>query len=225
MPRKHSSRKPVARSALSSRRLPTSTRIVPQTSPQTSKVTMVSRPAAARSISIRVVRLPHGQDLPLPTYQTDGAAGMDLLAALPATRPLRLKRFERALVPTGLILELPRNTEGQVRPRSGLALKQGITVLNAPGTIDSDYRGEVQVLLINLGRAVFTIQRGDRIAQLVIQAVARGTLREAATTRKSLRGVGGFGSTGVTGAEKPQKKIAKKRTASGKKTKFKKIKS
>jgi dUTP pyrophosphatase len=179
---------------------------------------------SVKSIRVRVVQLPHGQDLPLPAYQTDGAAGMDLVAALPTTGPLRLKRFQRALVPTGLILELPRNIEGQVRPRSGLALRHGVTVLNAPGTIDSDYRGEVQVLLINLGAGVFTIQRGDRIAQLVIQSVVRGTLVVVATTRSSDRAAGGFGSTGVKSPSKVEKNISKKGIASRKKSKSKKIK-
>jgi dUTP pyrophosphatase len=179
---------------------------------------------SVKSIRIRVVQLPHGQDLPLPAYQTDGAAGMDLVAALPTTEPLRLKRFQRALVPTGLILELPRNIEGQVRPRSGLALRHGVTVLNAPGTIDSDYRGEVQVLLINLGAGVFTIQRGDRIAQLVIQSVVRGMLVVVATTRNSDRAAGGFGSTGVNSPSKVEKNISKKGINSRKKSKSKKIK-
>lgn len=170
---------------------------------------------------VRVVRLPHARDLPLPAYQTSGAAGMDLVAANPANQPVRLGLFERALVPTGLILELPRGTEGQVRPRSGLAAKNGVTVLNAPGTIDSDYRGEVQVLLINLGGSPFTIQRGERIAQLVIQTVVRGTLAEAATARKSVRGAGGFGSTGAM-AKPPKKKTAAPSKGKAKKEKSQK---
>jgi dUTP pyrophosphatase len=170
----------------------------------------------------------------MPAYQTDGSAGMDLVAALPGGLPLRLKRFQRALVPTGLVLELPRNTEAQVRPRSGMALKQGVTVLNAPGTIDSDYRGEVQVLLINFGAETATIQRGDRIAQLVVQTVLRGVLSDVATARATPRGAGGFGSTGTGAAAtvgptaklRPptvsKLKTTKKRTKSDKKRRLKK---
>jgi dUTP pyrophosphatase len=185
---------------------------------RTAKATPETSVSLKTSPRVRVVRLPHGRDLPLPAYQTSGAAGMDLVAANPANQPMRLGLFERALVPTGLILELPRGTEGQVRPRSGLAMRDGITVLNAPGTIDSDYRGEVQVLLINLGGSPYTIQRGDRIAQLVIQSVVRGTLAEAATARKSVRGAGGFGSTGVA-VKPPKKKTAKPSKAKAKKPK------
>ena len=169
-----------------------------------SKSKSKSAPSQKSNPRVRVVRLPHARGLSLPAYQTSGAAGMDLIAACPADQPVRLALFERALLPTGLILELPRGTEGQVRPRSGLAVKHGVTVLNAPGTIDSDYRGEVQVVLINLGNSPYTIQRGDRIAQLVLHSVIRGSLAEAATARKSLRGTGGFGSTGI--AAKPPKK-------------------
>jgi dUTP pyrophosphatase len=163
--------------------------------PNSSLVTPSSTPRRAR---IRVVRLPHGKDLPLPAYQTQGAAGMDLMAAVPADAPIVLKRFARALVPTGLILELPQNTEAQVRPRSGLAARLGVTVLNAPGTIDCDYRGEVQVLMINLGTSSVTIQRGERIAQLVVQPVLRAALVEVRSTNKTARGAGGFGSTGIS---------------------------
>ena len=147
-------------------------------------------------ITVRVVRLPHAKGLDLPAYQSDGAAGMDLLAAVGERAPLRLAPGARALVPTGLVLELPRGFEAQVRPRSGLALRHGITVLNSPGTIDSDYRGEVQVLLANLGDAPFAIERGERIAQLVLQRVVRGELVEAVTIGTTKRGAGGFGSTG-----------------------------
>jgi len=147
-------------------------------------------------IEVKAVRLAHGKGLDLPTYQTIGAAGMDLIAAVPARKPLRLSPGARALVPTGLILELPIGTEAQVRPRSGLALRHGITVLNSPGTIDSDYRGEVMVLLANLGTDAFEIRRGERIAQLVIQRVEQAVLVEVEEAATTSRGAGGFGSTG-----------------------------
>ncbi len=153
------------------------------------------------------MRLPHGRDLALPAYQSAGAAGMDLMAAVPKSRPLTLKRGARALVPTGFVMELPPGFEAQVRPRSGLALRHGITVLNSPGTIDSDYRGEVQILLANLGSAAFRITRGERIAQLVIQRVERAQLVEAIETNATERGAGGFGSTGTR--RKPAKKTKK----------------
>jgi dUTP pyrophosphatase len=145
--------------------------------------------------NVRILRLAHGDGLPLPSYQSAGAAGLDLLAALPANPQLVLEPRARDLVPTGLVIELPAGFEAQVRPRSGLALKHGITVLNAPGTIDSDYRGEVKVLLINLGSEPFVIERGMRIAQLVIAPVIRVELREKKSLAGSSRG-GGFGSTG-----------------------------
>jgi dUTP pyrophosphatase len=146
---------------------------------------------------VAVVRLPHGRGLDLPAYQSDGAAGMDLLAAVPKRTPLQLAPGGRALVPTGLVLQLPPGFEAQVRPRSGLALRHGVTVLNSPGTIDSDYRGEVQVLLANLGTEPFAIARGERIAQLVVARVGRARLVEAAEIAPTARGAGGFGSTGV----------------------------
>ncbi len=149
---------------------------------------------APRSRRVRVVRLPHGHDLPLPSYQSEGAAGLDLLAAV--ERATRLKPGGRHLVPTALILELPLGFEAQVRPRSGLALRHGVTVLNSPGTIDSDYRGEVQVLLVNLGDTTFTIRRGERIAQLVVQRVEHVRFVEATKASSTTRGTGGFGSTG-----------------------------
>ncbi len=133
------------------------------------------------AVTVAVVRLPHGRGLDLPAYQSDGAAGMDLLAAVAKGAPLQLAPGARALVPTGLVLQLPLGFEAQVRPRSGLALRHGITVLNSPGTIDSDYRGEVQVLLANLGKDPFSIARGERIAQLVVAA------RRAGATRRSRR--------------------------------------
>jgi dUTP pyrophosphatase len=141
-----------------------------------------------------VVRLPHGEGLPLPAYESSGAAGLDLVAAVDA--PVVLRPGERALIPTGLVLELPEGFEGQVRPRSGLALRHGITVLNGPGTVDSDYRGEVKVLLVNLGERPFTVARGERIAQLVVARCERVTLVEAPAAASTRRGSGGFGSTG-----------------------------
>jgi dUTP pyrophosphatase len=149
------------------------------------------------SMTLDVERLPHGQNLDLPRYETAGAAGMDLLAAVPEAAPVVMPPGGRALIPTGLRLALPLGCEGQVRPRSGLALKHGVTVLNAPGTIDSDYRGEVGVLLINLGQEPFTVARGMRIAQLVIAPVAQARLNETTSLPDSARGAGGFGSTGI----------------------------
>lgn len=149
--------------------------------------------------TLRIRRLPHAHDLPLPAYETTGAAGLDLRAALPGG-PLRLEPGERLLVPTGLVLELPVGTEGQVRPRSGLALRHGVTLLNTPGTIDADYRGEVGVILINHGREAFAIQHGDRIAQLVVAAVLHAEIIEANELSETERGAGGFGSTGVSDA-------------------------
>ena len=145
---------------------------------------------------LRLLRLPHGEDLPLPGYQTARAAGFDLIAAVEAGEILILKPHARAAVPTGLVFELPAGFEAQVRPRSGLALKHGVTVLNSPGTIDADYRGEVKVLLINLGEAPFEVRRGDRIAQVVIAPVAQVELIPVETVADTDRGQGGFGSTG-----------------------------
>lgn len=146
------------------------------------------------TVTVRIKRLAHGADLPLPAYETDGAAGLDLRAAI--TTPMILAPGGRALVPTGLVFELPGGHEGQVRPRSGLAAKHGVTVLNTPGTIDSDYRGEVKVILINLGAEPFAIEPGSRIAQLVVAPVTRAILVEADALSDSARGEGGFGSTG-----------------------------
>lgn len=146
---------------------------------------------------IGVVRLPHADGLDLPAYETAGAAGMDLRAAVAEDRPLVLNPGRRALVPTGLILELPDGFEAQVRPRSGLALKHGVTCLNTPGTIDSDYRGEVKVLLVNLGEDEFTVTRGMRIAQMVIAPVVQARLEERSLAGATARGSGGFGSTGA----------------------------
>ncbi len=145
-------------------------------------------------IPVRV--LPHGEGLPLPRAQSEGAAGMDLVAALAADAPLVLAPGARAAVPTGLEMAIPSGYEGQVRPRSGLAFKHGLTVANAPGTIDCDYRGEVKVLLINLGAEPVTLARGERIAQLVIAPVTAAVLRAVGTLDETARGTGGFGSTG-----------------------------
>jgi dUTP pyrophosphatase len=146
--------------------------------------------------SIRVRRLAHGEGLPLPAYETDGAAGMDLRAALPPAEPMVLAPGERAAAPTGLAIALPEGFEAQVRPRSGLALRSGVIPLNTPGTIDADYRGEVKVILINLGAQTVTIERGDRIAQLVIAPVVRGAWSLVEALDDTPRGEGGFGSTG-----------------------------
>jgi len=147
------------------------------------------------TVRLELKRLPHGADLPLPAYQSDLAAGLDLLAAV--DEPLVLSHGKRALVPTGLAMALPAGFEGQVRPRSGLAAKNGVTVLNTPGTIDADYRGEVKVILINLGDEPFTIERGARIAQLVVAPVLQADLIEVETLSETQRGAGGFGSTGT----------------------------
>ena len=145
-------------------------------------------------IEVPLQRLPHGAGLPLPSYATADAAGLDLLAAV--AEPIELAPGARHLVPTGISIALPPGYEAQLRPRSGLALKHGVTLLNSPGTIDADYRGEVGVILINLGEAPFRLQRGDRIAQLVIAPVARLAWRESEALPESARGAGGFGSTG-----------------------------
>jgi dUTP pyrophosphatase len=147
-------------------------------------------------IKVGVRQLPHGEGLPLPAYQSAHAAGLDLLAAVPDDTPMILAPGKHALVPTGLIIALPPGFEAQVRPRSGLAAKHGVTVLNAPGTIDADYRGEVGVLLINHGEVPFTIRRGERIAQMVIAPVVEAELAVAAALSATDRGSGGFGSTG-----------------------------
>ena len=146
---------------------------------------------------LRLVRLAHGAGLDLPSYETGGAAGMDLRAAVPADAPLTLKPGERTLVPTGFVFEVPAGYEAQIRPRSGLAIKNGITCLNSPGTVDSDYRGEVKVILANLGQDDFVIERGMRIAQMVVAPVTQVTVVEVMETSQTARGVGGFGSTGV----------------------------
>ena len=148
------------------------------------------------AVKVEIRQLPHGEGLALPAYQSAHAAGLDLLAAVPEGSPLILSPGQRALVPTGLTIALPPGHEAQVRPRSGLASKHGVTVLNAPGTVDADYRGEISVLLINHGEAPFTIRRGERIAQMVIAAVVRAELVPAVSLSETGRGSGGFGSTG-----------------------------
>jgi len=147
-------------------------------------------------LDVPVMIMEHGQGLPLPTRQTPDAAGLDLVAAVPEGEPLVIAPGARAAVPTGLALALPSGFEGQVRPRSGLAFKHGVTVANAPGTIDADYRGEVKVLLVNHGEEPFTIRRGDRIAQLVVAPVVAARLVAVTTLDETSRGAGGFGSTG-----------------------------
>ena len=146
-------------------------------------------------VEVAVRRLPHGRDLDLPAYATSGSAGMDLVAAIDDT--VRLGPGERQLIPTGISIALPDGYEAQVRPRSGLALKHGLTVLNSPGTVDADYRGEISVVLINHGREPVVIERGQRIAQLVIAAAARAAWREVEALPESDRGAGGYGSTGA----------------------------
>jgi dUTP pyrophosphatase len=147
--------------------------------------------------------LPPAAGRPLPAYQSADAAGFDLVAAVPAKSPIVLAPGARCLVPTGLIFELPPGTEAQVRPRSGLAAKHGVTVLNSPGTIDADYRGEVGVILVNLGDAPFTIERGARIAQVIVAPVMRVTMRAKRKLSETVRSAGGFGSTGTRAKTKP----------------------
>jgi len=146
--------------------------------------------------TLRILRLPHSEGLALPAYETSGSAGMDLRAAVPENAPMTLAPGARALVPTGLKIALDHGWEAQVRPRSGLALKHGVTCLNSPGTIDSDYRGEVGVVLINHGAEPFVIRRGERIAQLVVKAHAQVVVSEVESLDDTARGAGGFGSTG-----------------------------
>jgi dUTP pyrophosphatase len=148
------------------------------------------------SVRVDIQQLPHGKGLPLPAYQTAHAAGLDLLAAVPEDAPIVLAAGEHAMIPTGLSIALPSDHEAQVRPRSGLAAKYGVTVLNSPGTIDADYRGEICVLLINHGSEPFTVRRGERIAQMVIAPVSRAELVPTSSLSTTDRGSGGFGSTG-----------------------------
>jgi dUTP pyrophosphatase len=147
-------------------------------------------------VTVELQRLPHAESLPLPAYQTNDAAGLDLMAALSDSEPMTLAAGQYALVPTGLAIALPPGYEAQVRPRSGLAAKHGVTVLNSPGTIDADYRGEIKVILVNHGQAAFVIKRGERIAQMVIAPVVQAALVPVAELSSTDRGAGGFGSTG-----------------------------
>ena len=147
-------------------------------------------------VEVRVLRLPHAAGLPLPAYQSALAAGLDLVAAVPAQAAVAIAPGGRAMIPTGIAIALPRGHEGQIRPRSGLAARHGITVLNTPGTIDADYRGEVQVILVNLGTDAFVIHRGMRIAQLVVAPVTRAEIVEVSALPPTARASGGFGSTG-----------------------------
>lgn len=146
---------------------------------------------------IRISRLPHSEGIDLPSYETEGAAGFDLRAAVLDCEPIHLVPGDRVLVPTGLCLEIERGFEVQVRPRSGIAIKHGVTVLNSPGTIDADYRGELMVMLVNLGDADFVVNKGDRIAQGVIAAVPQADFEEVESLGDTSRGSGGFGSTGI----------------------------
>ena len=148
-------------------------------------------------IEVRIVRLPHGRDLPLPQYQSALAAGLDLLAAVPADTPVEIPPGGRAVIPTGVAIALPPGSEGQVRPRSGLAARHGVTVLNTPGTIDADYRGELQVILVNVGAEKFVVSRGMRIAQLVIAPIQQAKLVEWNNLDSTERAAGGLGSTGL----------------------------
>ena len=148
------------------------------------------------SLTIEILQLDHARDLPLPGYETVGAAGMDLRAAVPEDEPMVLRPGGRTMVPTGLSIAVPEGFEAQVRPRSGLAIRAGVTCLNTPGTVDSDYRGEVKVILANLGEENFVIRRGDRIAQMVICPVVRAEWRQVEALDETTRGAGGFGSTG-----------------------------
>lgn len=148
------------------------------------------------TVEVQVMRLPHGADLPLPEYQSAQAAGLDLLAAVPQDTTIR--PGERLAIPTGIAIALPSGTEAQVRPRSGLAARFGVTVLNAPGTIDADYRGEIQVILVNFGAAPFVVSRGMRIAQMVIAPVWHAEISESGRLGQTARGGGGFGSTGTS---------------------------
>jgi dUTP pyrophosphatase len=195
-------------------------------------MTTVRRPGkGGAGVRVGVVRLAHGRSLPLPAYQTKGAAGLDLLAALDVQAPMTLAPGARVLVPTGLIIELPPGYEAQVRPRSGLALNYGVTVLNSPGTIDCDYRGEVRVILANLGQAPFEIRRGERIAQLVVSPVTHAELIEVIAVTETMRGAGGFGSTGKSGAKEngrsrkpaPEKKSIPSPASGSKKTRSPKV--
>src|ERR1700735_1721106 len=148
-------------------------------------------------MELLIMRLPHGADLPLPAYQSAHAAGLDLLAAVAADAPVEIAPGGRAMIPTGIAIALPLGTEGQIRPRSGLAARHGVTVLNTPGTIDADYRGELQIILVNIGSEPFVVRRGMRVAQLVIAAIQHAKLVEWNSLEATERGSGGLGSTGT----------------------------
>ena len=150
------------------------------------------------NVELRIMRLPHGADLPLPAYQSALAAGIDLFAAVAADAPIKMAPGERVAIPTGIAVALPPGHEGQIRPRSGIAIRHGVTVLNSPGTIDADYRGEIQVLLVNLGRKSFEITRGTRIAQMVVAPIQQAKIVETTRLDATAREAGGFGSTGMT---------------------------
>jgi dUTP pyrophosphatase len=158
-----------------------------------------------KTMKVKIMRLPHGAGLPLPAYQSAGAAGLDLVAAVPADMPVTIAPGGRAQIPTGIAVALPRGFEGQVRPRSGLAARHGVTVLNSPGTVDADYRGEIQVILVNLGAESLAVERGQRIAQLVLAPVFHAQLSEAQILGKTARGAKGFGSTGTRAIDKKPK--------------------
>jgi dUTP pyrophosphatase len=152
---------------------------------------------SVNSVELRIMRLPHASDLPAPQYQTALAAGLDLIAAVPAGAPVELAPGERATIATGIAIALPEGHEGQIRPRSGLAVRHGVTILNSPGTVDADYRGEIQVILVNLGTEAFMVRRGMRIAQLVVAPVVRANVVEASALPPTRRAAEGFGSTGT----------------------------
>lgn len=155
------------------------------------------------AIKIRLLRLPHGAGLPLPAYQSVLASGFDLMAAVPADAPTIIAPGARAQIPTGIALALPPGFEGQVRPRSGLAARHGVTVLNTPGTVDADYRGEVMVILANFGQEPFRVERGMRIAQMIIAATMQAMICEVTSLDQTDRGAGGFGSTGISDTKNP----------------------
>jgi dUTP diphosphatase len=154
--------------------------------------------SGAAQIEVRIAQLPHGSDLPLPQYQSALASGLDLAAAVPADAPVEIAPGGRAVIPTGIAIALPPGSEGQIRPRSGLAARHGVTVLNAPGTIDADYRGELQVILVNFGAEPFVVRRGMRIAQLVIAAIQQARLVVSLSLDPTDRAAGGLGSTGMS---------------------------
>jgi dUTP pyrophosphatase len=159
--------------------------------------------APKHAVTIRIQLLPHGEGLPLPAYHSEHAAGLDVVAAVQDEAPVTVAPGGRAAIPTGFVLELPPGYEGQLRPRSGLALKSGVTLLNSPGTVDADYRGEVKVIIINLGDQPFIVRRGDRIAQLVIAPVTRAEWREVESLDETPRGAGGLGHTGTAARSGP----------------------